>query len=115
MLNKIENRSAEAVMAFIKDAEEMINKYGWQDKTVTPYSFPVKVTKIIDDLKDYTRCTEGSQDYLISLANGLPRILNKWEEYENTPKIKVKIKKSGKIIEICEDELETFSDLVEVI
>lgn len=115
MLNTIKSMNYSDVAAFVKDAEAMIVKYGWQEKTVMPYSFKMKVTKIIDDLKDYSRCTRGSQEYLISLANGLAPIMNKWEEYENAKKITVRIRKSGKIIRITADELELFDDLVEKI
>lgn len=113
MLNKIEKRAD--VAEFIKTAESMIVKYGWQDKTVHPYSYPMKVTKIIEDLKDYDKCTEGSKDYLIALANGLVPIMNSWEEYEHAEKITVRIKKSGKITKITADDLEMFADLVEAI
>lgn len=113
MLNKIERRAD--VDEFIKIAENMITKYGWQEKTVHPYSFSMKVTKIIDDLKDYDRCTKGSKEYLISLANGLAPILNSWEEYENAEKITVRVKKSGKIAQILAEDLDAFSDLVEVV
>lgn len=103
------------VAEFIATAENMIAKYGWQDKTVHPYSFPMKVTKIIEDLKDYDRCTEESKDYLIALANGLAPIMNSWEEYEHAEKITVRIKKSGKITKILASDLEMFADLVEAI
>lgn len=115
MLHQIKRKSAAEVELFIKEAESMIEKYGWQEKTVRPYSFNVKVTKIIADLKDYRRCTSGSQEYLISLANGLAKILNSWEEFENKEKIEVRSKKTGKIGKICKEDLEMFADLVEII
>ena len=113
MLKEIKRSSD--VAEFIATAENMITQYGWQNKTVHPYSFPMKVTKIIEDLKDSDRCTEGSKDYLIALANGLAPIMNSWEEYEHAEKITVRIKKSGKIIKILASDLEMFADLVEAI
>ena len=86
----------EQVEEFVKEAERMIELYGWQDMITHPYpNCPVKVTKIIADLKDYDRCTRGSKEYLVMLANGLGKIMNKWEEYEQQPKIMVRILKTG--------------------
>ena len=102
------------VEKFIDTAENMIEKYGWQNRVVHPYSLPVKVMKNISDLKDFDNCTRGSQEYLISLANGLAPIMNKWEEQEQEGKI-CRIKKSGKIIRLSPDMLDIFGDLVEVL
>ena len=113
MLNTIKNYCD--VEKFIDTAENMIEKYGWQKKVVYPYSFPVKVTKIISDLKDFDSCTRGSQEYLISLANGLAPIMNEWEEREQEEKIDCRIKKSGKIIRLSPDMVIIFGDLVEVL
>lgn len=86
MLNELRSGYMRAcgydVDAFVAEAERMIEQYGWQERTVHPYSFPMKITKIIADLKDYDNCTSGSKDYLIALANGLAEIMNKWEEAE---------------------------------
>lgn len=94
----------EQVRDFVKEAERMIETYGWQEMVTHPYpNCPVKVTKIIADLKDYDQCTRGSREYLIQLANGLSRILNKWEEYELQPKIRVRILNTGKEKELREE------------
>lgn len=92
--------SCKEVEAFVRDAEDMVNRYGWEEREVHPYSFPVKIKKILNDLRDYDRCTSGSQEYLISLANGLADIMNKWEEHEKAPKIKVRSLKDGAIHEV---------------
>lgn len=114
MLKKIEgNNKAAQVEAFVKEAEAMIEKFGWQEQTVHPYSYPVKITKIIGDLKDYNICTRGSQEYLVALANGLADILNAWAERESTPKVKVRLLDSGNIIELHEADLDIFDGLVE--
>ena len=113
MVSRIEK--AFDVSVFVRNAENMIVKYGWQERTVMPYSSPIKVTKIIADLKDFDRCTSGSKEYLIALANGLAPIINAWEEYEQAEKITVRIKKSGKITRINADDLDMFDGLVDVI
>lgn len=99
MLNKLTNYSNYVErQKFIKEAESMIKKYGWEEKTVHPWSYPIKVTSIIDDLKDYDLCTTGSKHQIISLVNGLADILNAWEKYELAPK--KKIIANGKVKEV---------------
>lgn len=72
---------------FIREADRMISEYGWQDKVVHPWSYPIKITSIIDDLRDYDSCTIGSKHQIISLVNGLADILNEWEKVELEPKV----------------------------
>ena len=102
------NATVAEVNAFVKEAEQMIEKYGWQEKTVMPYSFPVKVTKILRDLRDYGRCTKGSQLYLISLANGLAEIMEAWEKYELAEKVTIRIIKSGKLAQFTPEVAQEF-------
>lgn len=91
--------------AFIEEAEAMIEKYGWENRTVMPYNdVTMKITDIINHFKDYDRCTKGSQEYLVGLINGLGSIMNSWEKYENEPKIKIKMIRSGAIRE-CRKEI----------
>lgn len=92
MLKEIKgNNKLQQVKEFVKEADRMIAEYGWQDKTVIPYSFPVKITEIIDNLRRYEGYTRCSQQILIAEANGLPHILNYWEEIEKAPKVKIQL------------------------
>lgn len=100
---------------YIKAAWDMVNKYGWQDRMVYPYSFGMKVTKILEDMNDFDRCTSGSKEYLVSLFNGLVDILNAWERDELEEKIEVRIITSGKVIKINKKDLDMFEGLVEAI
>lgn len=111
MLNKINGRwgRSDQVKEFAEKAEEMIVKYGWEDRVTYPYpNCRTKVTKIVDDLKDYDNCTEGSQDYLVLLANGFADILNAWEQHELAPKVMIKSKTNGKIVEMEKELAEMF-------
>lgn len=103
MLNKIEKINLAEMEAFVAEAKRMITEYGWEDRMVYPYNFPVPVGKIIRDLESFDNCTKGSQYYLIDLANGFANILNAWEAYENAPKTKVRIIQTGEIREIDDD------------
>ena len=92
MLKEIKGYFAgEQVKEFVKEAERMIEEYGWHDRTVRPYNFNMPVTKIINDLKDYDICTEGSKEYLVTLANGLAEIMNSWENQHKEATIKAVI------------------------
>ena len=93
----------EEVASFASAANAMIEKYGWQDRKVWPYSYPEKVTKIVNELKDFPACTFGSKQYLITLANGLADILEAWEKQELEPKLTIRIVRNGKIVECGED------------
>lgn len=106
MLKKIEGRYnlSKKVKAFVLEATEMVERWGWLGMVVHPYSnCPMKVTEIIQNVSDYDLCTEGSKEYLVQLANGLVDILNAWEEYELQPKVKVRSLKGGKIHEVTPD------------
>ena len=107
MLKKITDNyfKREQVFAYIAEMERMVNKYGWHDMIVHPYpNCPLKVTKILSDLRDYDNCTKGSKEYLVTLANGLADILNKWEEYENQPLVSVRVLKTG-VVKMLREEL----------
>lgn len=98
MLNKIEGRygRGEKLMAEVSKAEEMVERYGWQERTVMPYSWPEKVTKLLWQCKQFYDCTPGSRDYLIDLWNGLADILNAWDAQEQVA-VTVRILHNGKI------------------
>lgn len=95
MLDEV--KDIKSAYKFVKDGWAMVKKYGWYDKVVYPYSYPVKVTKILHDVADYRECTKGSQEYLNTLANGTAKILNHWEEVENEEDVVIRRIKDGKI------------------
>ena len=74
-----------------------------------PYSFPVKVTKIVNDFREFDRCTSGSKCYLIELVNGLADILNAWERTELAPKVRMLIR--GKVKDVPLDWAEDYLEL----
>ena len=89
MLEKITSKyyKRTQMMKFVENAEKMVRKYGWEDRVTYPYRYPIKVTEIIADCKDYDNCTSGTQMYLVSLANGLIDIMNEWEGSRNVHSI----------------------------
>ena len=96
MLQKITGRSREQMEQFVKEAEAMIEKYGWKNRTVMPYGYKMPIKKIITDCKDFDVCTLYSQDVLISLANGLADVMNAWEKDFNAPKVTMRHIATGK-------------------
>ena len=82
MLRGIYNR--EDVKPFVSEAERMIADYGWEDRTVMPYSRPEKISRLLRRISQYDRCTEDSRWLLEAEANGLAEIMNHWEVTELT-------------------------------
>jgi hypothetical protein len=70
----------EQFVAWADEARSMIAKYGWEDRKVAPYGHAESLVKMVDDIGDAEACTYDSKEYLWSLADGLTRILNIWEE-----------------------------------
>ena len=95
--------TAEEVKEFTEWADRLIEKYGLHDRKVSPYGYPENVTKLVNTVKDYTRCTFGSKQYLILLANGLIEIMSEWERQELQPKVTVRVIRNGKIKTLCEE------------
>lgn len=117
MLEKIEGRygRTEQVEAFVKEAERMIQCYGWEREVVHPYSYAMPITQIIGYLKYWDVMTSGSRDECVFLANGLVPILNAWEDRAEAPKVAVRIKSTGKVVQIPESDLAIFEGLYELI
>jgi len=99
MLNMVTANSDE-IHAFVAEADRLVKTYGWVDEIVHPHGYAVKIVKIIDDLRDYDICSDGSKDYLVDLANGLARVLNKWEAYELSPKVQVRLVENGNVFTV---------------
>ena len=113
-MTKIKNRAD--LVHFIKRADRMVKVYDWEDKITHPYpNVPMRVSQILDECRDFDNCTDGTQEYLICLADGLRERMEAWERYELAPKITVRVKKSGKLLVIVKDDLDMFEDLVEVV
>lgn len=106
MLNKV--LDAVTMKEFVEEARRMVEQYGWQKMTVTPYGFNEKVTVMLDRMADYEKYEKHSQNLLRQEANGLVRILNKWEEYENCPKVRVRVLRTGKITEVPQEDVDVF-------
>ena len=101
--------TAEEVAAFVNEARHMVAEYGWEDWTVTPWGYAEKVTKTINYIADYRRCTFSSKQMLISLANGLARVMNAWEQQELTG-ITLRSIKTGKVVKVGEEIVDLYLD-----
>lgn len=108
-------KTRQEFMEWLEEAEKNIVKYGWQNKKIYPYSYPIPVYKLINDCKDYDNCTSGSKEYLMALANGFKEILEAWIENESKPKVTVRVIKTGKIMRINVTDLDIFEGLVEIV
>lgn len=93
MLKKIESRYfvGEQMAELIKTAEGMIERYGWQDMTLTPYGHAEPIMKVMGWLKDFDICTSGTKETLILIANGMADVLNAWEKHDAAKTIRVRL------------------------
>lgn len=81
------------------DAAALIRKYGWEDRSVWPWNYPIPVTKIVNDVHGAPQYTYGSKCELYLLAKGLTDILNAWEKTE-VEGVTLKNLKTGKVFKI---------------
>ncbi len=81
------------------DAAALVHKYGWEDRNVYPWSYPINVLKLISEVSDAPHCTYGSKVELYQLAKGLTRIFNSWENTEVNG-MTLKNLRTGKIFKI---------------
>jgi len=95
MLNEVKDTAS--AWAFVKEGWRMIKVYNWYDRTVMPYSTPVKVTSLLHEIADYSKCSSGSMDYLRSIARGLGNIMNSWEKFELEPDVDVVLNTTGEV------------------
>lgn len=84
------------------DAAALVHKYNWEDKKVWPWSFPMSVVSIIDQVRTAPICTYSSKVECYLLAKGLTDILNAWEKIE-LEGITLKNLKTGKTFKIEKD------------
>ena len=88
------------VQAFYDEAKRMVETYGWQNRTVMPWTgCELSIKTILADVYALYNepMTEGSKVEIVALANGLAEIMNAWEEHEHEPKLLVRSVKNGKV------------------
>ena len=84
--------SDEEFIRWSTEAAAMVDKYGWHDRTVMPWSWVEKITKIIDDV-----------------ANGLTDIMNHREQTELNG-VTIKNLKTGKTFKVDKDMVDLFTE-----
>ena len=93
---------AEAI-ARVAEVKGIVEKYGFGDRYVYPYSAPEIVYKEVaryeNWVSDLDECTRDSRYYVLQHINGFIDILNKWIEYadkrKEEPKVEVIIRCNG--------------------
>ena len=81
------------------EAAALIDKYNWKGRTVRPWSFPIEVTDLVDQIQTAPVCTYGSKVECYLLAKGLTDIFNAWEKTE-LEGVTLKNLKTGKVFKI---------------
>lgn len=72
------------ILDIINDIDFLVNKYGWGERLIHPYSFGIKVKDFIDAMKDYDNYTYYSKGLARDEIKGLIPIINEWERLELT-------------------------------
>lgn len=81
--------TAAEVAETLAELEAVIEKYGWQNRTLHIYSFSEKLVDLVERWKDFSQCTFSSKQILISEINGAVEILTEWVKTAEEPKVKV--------------------------
>lgn len=106
--------TAEEVAEKVAEVREIVNRYGWMDRSVHPYGFAIKMEDFLAGFDDYRRCTHYSKQISLKEMNGFIEILNAWIKEAEAPKVTVRLlkgKHQGEIKEIPESYLEDYIDL----
>ena len=104
---------SDQIEAWVAEAKRMVDEYHWEKEVIHPWGRAVAVVQVIKWMSEYYDCDEYSQGDLLLLANGVTRILNRWEKEEKEPKIRIRV--NGREHTIPESQLEIFGDCAEVI
>ena len=99
--------SNEEFIRWANDAAALVNRYNWGDEKVRPWSYPITVASIIEDVYGAPLCTYGSKVELYLLAKGLTKILNAWEDKEING-VTLLRKDTGKVFKVDREDVEFF-------
>lgn len=106
--------TTEEVAEKVAEITAIVEKYGFGDTEIHPYSFGIKINDFLRGFKDYGRCTTGSKHQMLAEINGFIPILNHWIEEEEEPKITIRLirgKHTGEIREVAKSTAEDYIDL----
>lgn len=81
--------TAAEVAEAVAELEAVIEKYGWQNRTIRIYSFSDKLMSLIERWKEFSSYTFSSKQILISEINRTVEILTGWVKTAEEPKVKV--------------------------
>lgn len=105
--------TAEEVAEKVAEVRELVNRYGFTDRTIHPYGFAIKMDDFLAGFEDYRRCTHSSKQISIAEMNGFIEILNVWIKDAEAPKVAVRLlqgRHKGEVKEIPESYLEDYID-----
>ena len=103
--------TAEEVKGFVQKANEMVVKYHWQKRTVSPWGRPEKIPRMLDYISDFPQSTFSTKQLLISLANGLADVLNNWERVELKSGLAIKFLSNGEVVSVPREYAELYISL----
>lgn len=85
--------SAEEVAQVVEEIKAMIAKYGWEERTVRPYSYSMTLKELVesDGWNNFKHYNASSRQLIISEINGVIEMLNIWEAQESEEKVTVRL------------------------
>lgn len=108
---KYQMATADEVKKTVNEIKMILAKYGWGEKTVMPYGYGIKLDNLVENWKDFERCTIDSQQIIISEINGtIDHVLNKWLKLEEEPKITVQLI-NGKTAKVAESIARQYEEM----
>ena len=106
--------TAEDMAAKVQEIRGYVAMYGWENTNVHPYGYAINIVEFLDGFADYRNYTHMSKQTMLAEINGLIRILNKWIEREEEPKVTIRFltgKKAGQTKEIPASDAEAYVEI----
>ena len=106
--------TAEEMAAKVQEIRGYVTKYGWENTNIHPYNYPINIVEFLEGFADYRNYTHMSKQTMLAEINGLIRILNKWIEREEEPKVTIRFltgKKAGQTKMIPASDAQDYIDI----
>lgn len=105
--------TVEEVAAKVEEIRALIDKYGWLNRNVHPYGYPINIQTFMVNFRHYREYTPSSKHIMLAEINGLIKIINEWIKQEEAPKVTIRFltgKHKGETKEIPEEWVEDYID-----
>lgn len=81
--------TSEDVYKTLDEMKAAVNTYGWENETLSPYGYGIKISELIKSWEGFKQCTPSSKSIIIAEMNGAIDILNHWLALKAEPQVTV--------------------------